>query len=68
MVGDFGWEHEGTKSGVGTVKQYLMVLLDEVFCKYPLYLYLYSFRCFYDKIKEKNEPKKCWTFCPLVGI
>ena len=20
MVGDFGWEHEGTKSGVGTVK------------------------------------------------
>ena len=22
MVGDFGWEHEGTKSGVGTVKQY----------------------------------------------
>ena len=19
MVGDFGWEHEGTKSGVGTV-------------------------------------------------
>ena len=21
MVGDFGWEHEGTKSGVGTVKK-----------------------------------------------
>ena len=21
MVGDFGWEHEGTKSGVGTVKE-----------------------------------------------
>ena len=21
MVGDFGWEHEGTKSGVGTVKR-----------------------------------------------
>ena len=21
MVGDFGWEHEGTKSGVGTVNQ-----------------------------------------------
>ena len=20
MVGDFGWEHEGMKSGVGTVK------------------------------------------------
>ena len=22
MVGDFGWEHEGTKSGVGTVKTF----------------------------------------------
>ena len=21
MVGDFGWEHEGTKSGVDTVKK-----------------------------------------------
>ena len=21
MVGDFGWEHEGTKSGVGTVNK-----------------------------------------------
>jgi len=25
MVGDFGWEHEGTKSGVGTVKGILEV-------------------------------------------
>ena len=24
MVGDFGWEHEGTKSGVGTVKWLLV--------------------------------------------
>ena len=23
MVGDFGWEHEGTKSGVGTVNMKL---------------------------------------------
>ena len=22
MVGDFGWEHEGMKSGVGTVKKW----------------------------------------------
>ena len=22
MVGDFSWEHEGTKSGVGTVKNF----------------------------------------------
>ena len=21
MVGDFGWEHEGTKSGVGTINE-----------------------------------------------
>ena len=25
MVGDFGWEHEGTKSGVGTVKGFFQV-------------------------------------------
>ena len=26
MVGDFGWEHEGTKSGVGTVNIYQDIL------------------------------------------
>ena len=26
MVGDFGWEHEGTKSGVGTVNDFLASL------------------------------------------
>ena len=25
MVGDFGWEHEGTKSGVGTVNNTRMI-------------------------------------------
>ena len=25
MVGDFGWEHEGTKSGVGTVKNFTLL-------------------------------------------
>ncbi len=32
MVGDFGWEHEGTKSGVGTVKEkYELASLIPVF-------------------------------------
>ena len=26
MVGDFGWEHEGTKSRVGTVKKPTQIL------------------------------------------
>ena len=26
MVGDFGWEHEGTKSGVDTVKRTKRIL------------------------------------------
>ena len=29
MVGDFGWEHEGTKSGVGTVKHQQKILRRE---------------------------------------
>ena len=29
MVGDFGWGHEGTKSGVGTVNK-LKVVKEEV--------------------------------------
>ena len=28
MVGDFGWEHEGTKSGVDTVKWSKVLVLD----------------------------------------
>ena len=27
MVGDFGWEHEGTKSGVGTVNSNLLLVI-----------------------------------------
>ena len=30
MAGDFGWEHEGTKSGVGTVK-----VVQKIFWDYP---------------------------------
>ena len=35
MVGDFGWEHEGTKSGVGTVKisHLLGILCGQRVCK-----------------------------------
>ena len=28
MVGDFGWEHEGRKSRVGTVKSYHKIQID----------------------------------------
>ena len=28
MVADFGWEHEGTKSGVDTVKKLLKLVIE----------------------------------------
>ena len=31
MVGDFGWEHEGTKSGVGTVNVIHLEKLEKGF-------------------------------------
>ena len=43
MVGDFGWEHEGTKSGVGTVKvsekaRILELFPDFTFINLPRFL------------------------------
>ena len=28
MVGDFGWEHEGPSSRIGTVKEYIFSILN----------------------------------------
>ena len=55
MVGDFGWEHEGTKSGVGTVKD----MLANRQRRYRLKLYI---KAHFDKLIRTFWPfGLCWA-------